>query len=211
MKRIAVAIVTGIIVAMWPRPASACTCGPSTDEVSFDRAEFVFAGTPIQLESAYIFEVDRVWKGDVSKTFELSRLDGAACGYERFELGVRYLIFAGGGRLSGTHPAAGLCTTTRPFRRAFQSTAAADETLAILGKGYWPSAEVTPTDVVLAPPTASIPSPAAIDKLRTTHGKSDTLASRLQRALSRSSRLYAGGGVMALLLGILIFALRKMR
>lgn len=85
-----------------PRPASAsCLPNPFTVQEERERAEVVFSGKVVSLQpvrtstspgSAVVFDVDRVWKGDVGESITLMQYI-TSVDYS-FEEGQEYLVFA---------------------------------------------------------------------------------------------------------------------
>ena len=96
-----------LLVGAAPRPALACSCMPSTDERSFQRADAVFRGEVINYEPPpqqgvvssmdpviWTFAVSEVYKGDVHAMQEIvSQSGGASCGLEIPRSG-EFFVFA---------------------------------------------------------------------------------------------------------------------
>jgi hypothetical protein len=93
-----------------PHPALACSCVPFTKPQLVDNAAVIFTGVvtgvsrqfslgiPCSVSSAdpvtFSFDVETVYKGDVTKTTNVTTVvGGASCGYE-FVGGKRYTVFA---------------------------------------------------------------------------------------------------------------------
>ena len=128
----------GLIAAV--RPADACSCvrvGPACE--AFWTTEAVFDGTVLKIEPIVTqenigrqppevqhwlvtFVFHRGWKGvDPASQIEvMTARDGAACGY-KFELGQRYLVFAGRSGIDPRRLTVSMCSATRAFEPAGES------------------------------------------------------------------------------------------
>jgi len=94
-------LVTPCLVALMVRPAAACDCVPLPPiPAALAESDMVFSGTAAEItawgENAHVrFLVDRVWKGPIDATLDLSTpAETAACGVP-FEVGSRYIVYAG--------------------------------------------------------------------------------------------------------------------
>jgi len=143
----------GIAVFAAPQ-AGACSCAeppPLTEDVA--RRTAIFSGTVLEIvkpergaiassgDPVYVrFSVDTAWKGvDATQVIVTTASGGETCGYEGFELGRAYVVFASG---SPERLETGLCTRTAPLEQA-------GETLAGLGEGVAP---VKQADLTLRAP-----------------------------------------------------------
>jgi hypothetical protein len=103
-----IAIVAGSL-ALGASPAAACSCAPLTKQAHAEHAALVFTGivtdvtvhgAPLVMSSIdpveVVFAVEKVYKGQVTKTTTVWTVrEGASCGY-RFEMGRRYTVFSHG-------------------------------------------------------------------------------------------------------------------
>lgn len=118
-------------------PASACSCVGGGDAAHVKRSDVVFAGEVVDRRSddmqiAYRFAVDRVFKGDATATTEVWTADQtSACGLTDLTDGVTYLVYANGGD-------AGLATSSCSGTRTV-SGGDLDEVEALVGDGRPPS------------------------------------------------------------------------
>lgn len=135
LQRLGWALLFGAILAFAssrPDVTYACRCLISSDREASDRDalnrhELVFAGTVTGFRNQAPDEfgnfpqwwdvdlsVDHVWKGDVADATTIANTHGAACGFEDYEEGSRYLIFASSVWLEDLdRPFADLCSGTR--------------------------------------------------------------------------------------------------
>jgi hypothetical protein len=130
---LAVALLSPVIVTSLATPAGACSCVQGSDSNALAQSDAVFTGRlvdvrrPPQVHSSldpatWVFSVDRVYKGAVTKRQEIvTAVSGASCGLETTGQG-RLLVFAVGVRKSGVSPApargqyaANACGGTRPL------------------------------------------------------------------------------------------------
>jgi hypothetical protein len=139
MDRLRACAISAALVALsaWAPPALGCTCiQPPSIEAARDAVDVVFRGTLAKRagESA-VFEVQRVWKGPVSKRFALEwRLENGDCSGFRpdaLQIGVDLLVFAKRGK-DGIYRT-NICYPTKP-------AAQAREELQALGEGKRPGA-----------------------------------------------------------------------
>ncbi|HET9878245.1 MAG TPA: hypothetical protein VFQ81_02915 [Candidatus Limnocylindria bacterium] len=109
LRSLVVAALLALGLALHPTLAAACTLTelPGVYERDFAKADLVFTGTVLSVESAasarepvsasmlrWTFAVDGVEKGFVNPKQEVrSSESGSACGYP-FEVGQRYRVFA---------------------------------------------------------------------------------------------------------------------
>ncbi|GAB6927298.1 hypothetical protein JCM10914A_12810 [Paenibacillus sp. JCM 10914] len=132
------------VLTVGPTPAQACSCAaPPTVAESLERKSAIFAGevTNIAFSPQWLvrssadpvnisFEVKEAWKGNLAEhTIVQTAGSSASCGYEGFEVGREYLVFAhlnGNGQLE-----TGICEGT-----GLLSAASAE--LGELGQGYIP-------------------------------------------------------------------------
>lgn len=134
--------------------AFGCSCMPNpAPDKALLKADAVFFGKAVKVsgqagphgsgEVRVKFEVERFWKGNVSRKLEIgTAASGALCGYG-FQQGENYLVYAYADPTGGLRAA--LCSRTRP-------EADADEDFTVLGEGEVPSpcpAEAFP-DALLA-------------------------------------------------------------
>ena len=102
----------------WPgstgtRITHACSCFEPTEQQAFHTFDLVFAGTVANIGSnmpdrsevtpghdvtlrnwwSVDVDVEHVWKGEVGRSITLANTYGAACGFEDYEIGGRYLLF----------------------------------------------------------------------------------------------------------------------
>jgi hypothetical protein len=101
----AAALVVALVVVASPSPAGACDCGGLTDDEYFTTADAVFEADVAAVQgpegphastdpSRWVFDVRRVFKGDVLRTQPvLTESDGASCGLELAGSGP-FLIYA---------------------------------------------------------------------------------------------------------------------
>ncbi len=156
------------LTALQGATADACECSISSPEDGLELSKLVFAGRlkptsmllgrffgrdrdPFSGMDPYVFGVDRVWKGQVGAQVELVWLGEETCGYDDFEPGVRYLVFA------DEHPAgqgeglsADYCFGTRPFSHLGQASQEGRDVLAVLGRGSVPWIKIHRWDLLLA-------------------------------------------------------------
>jgi hypothetical protein len=96
---IRIAILCGVAVAAFARPASACTCAQRPVCAAFWEADLVFVGradvTPLEAEAQRTrFRVEESFRGpDVGVVEIVGRGIGASCAYA-FVHGTRYLVYA---------------------------------------------------------------------------------------------------------------------
>ena len=93
----------GVVAAVWPSNATACSCGTSDPHEAFDRAVVVFAGEVVSIHERQVamvrsrptrqpgydvvFELIELWKGDVDSSIALfTGVGDGDCGY-RFRRG----------------------------------------------------------------------------------------------------------------------------
>lgn len=109
-------------------------------EQALEDADAVFEARPFGMShddqrARYRFEVDRVWKGDVGQSVEISTaLHSATCG-RSYKIGTQYVIYARrspSGELTDM-----LCSRTR-------ATTSAAEDLLVLGAGHEPQVQLAP-------------------------------------------------------------------
>lgn len=109
-------------------------------EKALEDADAVFEARPFGMShddqrARYRFEVDRVWKGDVGPSVEISTaLHSATCG-RSYKIGTQYVIYARKGQSGELTDM--LCSRTR-------ATASAGEDLEVLGAGRAPQVQLAP-------------------------------------------------------------------
>ncbi|MDP9372628.1 MAG: hypothetical protein M3Q65_09295 [Chloroflexota bacterium] len=156
------------VLALPPRPALACSCGPPpTPEEAFSQAAAVFRGRVVGIaaiatttttglaarrQREVTLLVDVVWKGPVARQIVLQTgRGGGDCGFSA-QLGVEYLVYAfrwADAQTLGT----GTCDATRPIGRAA-------DYLGALGDGTPVGEATTPAPVPPAPPGSATPAAA---------------------------------------------------
>lgn len=113
------------------REARACSCLSVSLERQLEFAAYAFAGTVVDVDtirsnesfSAFLvatIAVDRVWKGQVTREFEVwTRSSSASCGYNdpwaRFEIGVKFLLYAFEPSADVGHVYTHLCTRNAKY------------------------------------------------------------------------------------------------
>ena len=124
--------------------AHACSCHPNPPPLeALNGSAAVFSGKVVS-SGTFSFEhywsveieVDTVWKGPVTSTTFVYTTYGPTCGYEWFERGKDFLVYAYEGYESDETLYASLCSRTRPFEYA-------EEDLQELGDGWAPDTGVT--------------------------------------------------------------------
>ncbi|WP_199621981.1 hypothetical protein [Paenibacillus alkalitolerans] len=137
-------LISGVI-ALEPSEAGACSCAeppPIAEDV--ERKTAVFTGTVLEIELPrqglvrstadsvqVLFEVDAAWKGvDATQVVVHTARSSDSCGYEGFETGRSYLVFAYG---APEKLETGLCERTSPL-----GSAEADTVIAQLGEAHMP-------------------------------------------------------------------------
>jgi len=135
-------LAAGLTIA--PPQAAACSCaGPPPLAVDLERQTAVFAGEVVDIEEAngglmrssadpmrVTFEVDTSWKGVRTKQVVVqTAMSGASCGYESFEVGRKYVVFATGPM---EQLETGLCTRTAPLESSAALTAELGPALEIV-------------------------------------------------------------------------------
>lgn len=142
-RTLAVVLVLTAATAPWlvPRGARACSCAmPAPPEKAIDEADVVFEARPFGMtndgqRARYSFEVDRVWKGEVGASAEISTaLHSATCG-RGYQIGTQYLVYAR--RSPSGELTDNLCSRTR-------ASASAAEDLEVLGPGREPTEAIAP-------------------------------------------------------------------
>jgi hypothetical protein len=113
---LAVTLLSPVIVASVATPAGACSCVQRTDGEALAQSDAVFTGRLVDVRrppevhssldpATWVFSVDRVYKGAVTKRQEIvTALESASCGLETTGP-RRLLVFAVGRRKSGVGPA----------------------------------------------------------------------------------------------------------
>lgn len=100
-------VVAGVVGVVVAPSAGACSCGAADDTEAFDASDAVFSATSMERLDGrdgtdrgsadpvrYVFDVDRVYKGDVHATQSVvTAASGAACGLELTGPGP-FLVFA---------------------------------------------------------------------------------------------------------------------
>ena len=134
MALVLVLLVTLLLLAT-PAPAYACSCAPPpSPSLERDRADAVFSGTALDVDTFALplldqsglpvrvtFEVNGVWKGDLSQRVVVrTARDEAACGYD-FTVGKDYLVYA---RKGEDGLVTGLCDRTTARGNAAEDLAA---------------------------------------------------------------------------------------
>lgn len=128
---LAVALLSPVVVTSLVTPAGACSCVQLRDTGALAQSDAVFTGRLVDVRrppevhtsldpATWVFSVDRVYKGVVTKRQEIvTAISGASCGLETTGQG-RLLVFAVGAGKSGISPApargqyaANLCGGTR--------------------------------------------------------------------------------------------------
>ncbi len=88
MRVVLVLVILGSTLTLFPAPAYACSCDVSTLAERADELDFAFVGTQIERELLdefedngvrLVFEVNRVYKGNVTTPFEVFT-DAQGCG-----------------------------------------------------------------------------------------------------------------------------------
>jgi hypothetical protein len=131
-----------VALAYAPSTALACTCVAFTKPEYARQATVAFTGTvtrvdvhsgPLVFSSIdpidVVFDVDSVYKGEVTHTFQLSTRGDASCGYT-FVVGRRYTVFP---HLVNERLEAGSCSGT--------VQGAIDPQSYLLGSGYAPGSD----------------------------------------------------------------------
>jgi hypothetical protein len=128
------------VLAYAPQTAIACSCVAFTKPDYARQATLVFTGTVTRMEFHggplvfssmdpvdVVFDVESVYKGEITETFQVSTTRGdASCGYT-FVVGRRYTVFP---RLTNERFEAGSCNGT--------VEGAIDPQSYLLGSGYPP-------------------------------------------------------------------------
>lgn len=126
--RVVVAVLVGLTsLVVFATPAGACSCEAPSPKKAFDRSGAVFVGTVTEAPTfdggssaapaLSEFDVERVYKGDVSeRQGVVTPISGASCGFE-LSAGERVLVFAGErpswqGALDGARWYGNLCNGT---------------------------------------------------------------------------------------------------
>lgn len=113
---------------------------PPPPDKALEEADAVFEARPFGMShddqrARYRFEVDRVWKGDVGPSVEISTaLHSATCG-RSYKIGTQYVIYARKGPSGELTDM--LCSRTR-------ATTSAGEDLQVLGAGAEPQVQLAP-------------------------------------------------------------------
>lgn len=146
------------LVAITASPSQACSCALGGVADFANRSDAVFTGTLVEVRMpperriissadpvTYVFDVDRVYAGEVGATAEVTTARfGASCGWERMRLSTSYVVFADDGDrgLSSS-----LCSGTGRERPRL-----VHDVEGLLGSGTTPSiaAEATPEAVLAA-------------------------------------------------------------
>lgn len=138
------AILILAILILSSASALACSCLITTVQEQIGRSPAIFAGTVVSYDTIgfvrstadparVVFNVSKVWKGEVHEYTEVqTAVSGASCGYE-FEEGEEYLVYASeGDPITGADGlSVGLCSRTAKL-------ADAQEDLQVLGGGRPP-------------------------------------------------------------------------
>jgi hypothetical protein len=129
--------VVGSTLTLFPRPAYACSCIETTLEEQADELHYAFVGHQIGREQIdgmadngvrLVFEVDRVYKGEVTTPFEVfTHAQESACGvsFNNAQTGVVAYKWQG-------KPSAGLCSQLMDTSEAQMN--------AVFGDGVVPAA-----------------------------------------------------------------------
>ena len=130
----------GVQLATGAGRAHACSCAPPSPPLeASDGADAVFSGTVVS-GGAFGFdffwsvelEVDTVWKGSVTSTTFVYVWFGPSCGYDQFEPGKDFLVYAHEQVFPHDEDEetlfVHLCSRTRPLEYA-------DDDLQVLGEG----------------------------------------------------------------------------
>ena len=124
---LAVALAVAVPVLFSPRGVLACSCAVVPDLAAPGNADTVFSGTVLEIGAGWAggssmapkpvsFAVDRVWIGNVpARATVTTASSGASCGYERFAVGGRFIVYA---VARGEEFETDLCTPTRPYDEA---------------------------------------------------------------------------------------------
>ncbi len=91
----------GVQLATGAGRAHACSCALRTPSEALERASAVFSGKVLS-SGTFSFEgfwsveieVDTVWKGPVASTTFVYTTYGPSCGYQGFEVGEDFLVYA---------------------------------------------------------------------------------------------------------------------
>ncbi len=135
---VALALPLTLAAAAWigPRVARACSCSsPPPPAQALESADAVFEARPFSMSNdnrraRYVFDVDKVWKGDVGPRIEISTaLHSATCG-RGYQIGGRYVVYARKDPQTGAWTD-NLCSRTR-------TSQSAAEDLRVLGPGRAP-------------------------------------------------------------------------
>ncbi|MYI81784.1 MAG: hypothetical protein F4056_00105 [Chloroflexi bacterium] len=128
--------------------AEACSCPPlppPTEELGY--VDAVFSGRVVGSGGEYSLkhfasveiEVDTVWKGSVTSTTFVYVWFGASCGYDRFEVGKDFLVYAEHNVFRVEDESTLFvhqCSRTRPLEYA-------EDDLQVLGAGRTPELGIT--------------------------------------------------------------------
>ena len=142
-------MMSALVLLSNPEAVYACSCAASgTPQEELAAFEAVFAGRVRSVEHTFDpdassvspwdhtkvgFTVNRVWKGDVTRSIEIATPPtGGSCGYP-FEEGKQFIVYAYGSATEGGFTAS-LCSRTAPLSEA-------QEDIAALGRGQAPGGE----------------------------------------------------------------------
>lgn len=159
----AILLLTGGLPLLLPTAANACSCASSaTPEEAVSVSSTVFLGTPTEktsdgFEDTYLFDVSRVYKGDLASVTSVGTLaNGNGCGTS-YVLGTEQLMFVSAPYdVDAEHEGhrCGPATET-----GFDIQAAVE---SVYGAGYAPSAGGTPSVGVSADRSTVIGGGAAV-------------------------------------------------
>ena len=178
LRLAAIALLVGIPSAVRPEPAMACICGdlPSLRE-ELEVADAVFVGTLVEiiqeslgdgvvlLDVDVVFEVNRVWKGDIGSTIVLGHQGGSTCS-AYLELGEDHIVYAYAFNEEDDFNVGGVCGNTGPLAGELQ------DVLEVLGPGQVP--EPGTEGIGGRQPAVPTEAPRSASEVETTRGEGAT-------------------------------------
>ncbi len=129
-------LMLGVLMAA-PAPSSACTCGPDyppTPQEEFEQSTAVFTGRVLSIEPLPFgaadveIQVYLGWKGITGSRMVVYNDSGSMCGYEYFEVGGEYLVYARG---TPESPSTWQCGRTTTIESAGEDLEALGPPLAV--------------------------------------------------------------------------------
>lgn len=155
--KILAVLFTLVFGTLFQQISRACECSNTpTVQEDFKRADLVFSGKVLRVSADYpygenevTFQVDRVWKGDVTRTVTFNMANNDSCMTATYPNGV-YLVYAFWVKRGYTGP--NFNRRDKNWLRQRLDTTICGRTntlknnpdLAILGSGYAPSPNTTP-------------------------------------------------------------------